>query len=70
MTLHALEATATRAAIALLRRSLLDVYLPHDDALEPFQRDVRRVLELLDRLDSALLRLDIAVDSRSGPLPF
>ncbi|WP_394824414.1 hypothetical protein [Pendulispora albinea] len=66
-----LEAAALRVAITLVRRTLRDVYLPGDDAFEPHQRDVGRVLELLDQLEIALLRLDIALDrDRIGSQPF
>jgi hypothetical protein len=56
-----LETAALRVAAALLRRALRDVYLPGHDSIEPHHRDVERVLEFLDDLDVALVRLDVAI---------
>jgi hypothetical protein len=66
-----LETAAMRATIALVRRGLRDVYLPGQEALEPHQRDVVRVLESLDDIEIALVRLDVALDRRSNSdVPF
>jgi hypothetical protein len=71
MSLVTLETAALRAAITLLRRALRDVYLPGDDALEPHQLEVRRVLDTLDDLETSLIRLDVAIDrDRLGSMPF
>lgn len=71
MNLVTLETTVLRAALTLVRRALRDVYLPDESALEPYQVDVRRVLRLLDDLEIALVRLDVAVDrDRLGSMPF
>ena len=71
MSLVALETAAMRAAIALVRRALRDVYLPGECALEPHQRDVHRVLDSLDDLEAALVRLDVAVSRDPvGRMPF
>ncbi len=71
MNLAALETATLRAAITLVRRALRDVYLPSESALEPHQLDVRRVLDSLDNLEIALVRLDVAVDrDRLGSMPF
>ena len=66
MSLVRLETAAMRATIALVRRALRDVYLPGQEALEPQQRDVVRVLESLDDMEVALVRLDVALDRRSN----
>ncbi len=65
MSLVQLETAAMRATMALVRRALRDVYLPGQDALEPHQRDVERVLESLDEIEVALVRLDVAL-ARGG----
>jgi hypothetical protein len=71
MNLVTLETAALRAAITLMRRALRDVYLPDESALESYQLDVRRVLESLDGLENALVRLDVALDrDRLGSMPF
>lgn len=71
MNLVTLETALLRAALTLVRRALRDVYLPDEAALEPYQLDVRRVLERLDDLETALVRLDVAVDrDRLRSMPF
>jgi len=66
MSLVRLETAAMRATIALVRRALRDVYLPGQEALEPYQRDVERTLEALDDIEVALVRLDVALERHSA----